>query len=345
MDNKKLKQITNQLKKSFDNWDYNKAINHSKDETQTRDNLIHPFFNILNYSKLDDYTHEYVSDMGDKKGRKVDIAITLGKKDPLILVECKSVTAKLNDNHFRQLNEYCLYSPSAKIGVLTNGIIYNFYTVNSREKKGLNSKPFFTFDITNYDNSQLEMLALFNRQSIEINEIIQEAEDVYFLDNFDNALFKTLSETDDLVKLIFKNMGGLRSTEKALSQIKGLVNSISIKTALDRIIQKEISESNSGIITTAEEIKAYNVIKTILAMSSKIKAVDLERISYRDLKNSFLIIVDDKQTKNICSLVFKEKIKAIDINGNRFELEDVSVSSITKLKRELTESALSNLFS
>lgn len=345
MDSKKLKQITNQLKKSFDNWDFNKAINHSNDETQTRDNLIHPFFNILNYSKLDDYTHEYISDMGDKKGRKVDIAITLGKKEPLILVECKSATAKLNDNHFRQLNEYCLYSPSAKVGVLTNGIIYNFYTVNQKEKKGLNSKPFFTFDLTNYDNSQLEMLALFNRQSIEINEIIQEAEDVYFLDNFDNALFKTLVETDDLVKLIFKNMGGLRSTEKALSQIKGLVNSISIKTALDKIIQKEISESNSGIITTAEEIKAYNVIKTILAMSSKIKAADLERINYRDLKNSFLIIVDDKQTKNICSLVFKEKLKAIDINGNRFELDDVTVSSITKLKKELTESALSNLFS
>ena len=345
MDSKKLKQITNQLKKSFDNWDFNKAINHSNDETQTRDNLIHPFFNILNYSKLDDYTHEYISDMGDKKGRKVDIAITLGKKEPLMLVECKSATAKLNDNHFRQLNEYCLYSPSAKVGVLTNGIIYNFYTVNQKEKKGLNSKPFFTFDLTNYDNSQLEMLALFNRQSIEINEIIQEAEDVYFLDNFDNALFKTLVETDDLVKLIFKNMGGLRSTEKALSQIKGLVNSISIKTALDRIIQKEISESNSGIITTAEEIKAYNVIKTILAMSSKIKAADLERINYRDLKNSFLIIVDDKQTKNICSLVFKEKLKVIDINGNRFELDDVTVSSITKLKKELTESALSNLFS
>lgn len=343
MDSKKLKQITNQLKKSFDNWDFNKAINHSKDETQTRDNLIHPFFNILNYSKLDDYTHEYISDMGDKKGRKVDIAINLGKKEPLILVECKSATSKLNDNHFRQLNEYCLYSPSAKIGVLTNGIIYNFYTVNSKEKKGLNTKPFFSFDLTNYDISQLEMLALFNRQSIEINEILQEAEDVYFLDNFDSALFKTLVETDELAKLIFKNMGGLRSTEKALSQIKGLVNSISIKTALDRIVQKEISESNSGIITTAEEVKAYNVIKTILAMSSKIKATDLERISYRDLKNSFLIIVDDKQTKNICSLIFKEKLKAIDISGNRFELEDVSVSSITKLKKELTESAIANL--
>ena len=63
MDSKKLKQITNQLKKSFDNWDYNLAINSSKDEYQTRDNLIHPFLNILNYVKLIDYNHEHVADM------------------------------------------------------------------------------------------------------------------------------------------------------------------------------------------------------------------------------------------------------------------------------------------
>ena len=345
MDSKKLKQITNQLKKSFDNWDFNLAINSSKDEYQTRDNLIHPFLNILNYVKLIDYNHEHVADMGDKKGRKVDIAITLGKKDPLMLIECKSVTAKLNDNHFRQLNEYCLYTPTAKIGILTNGVIYNFYTVNSREKKGLNTKPFFTFDLTNYDTAQLETLALFFRQTIEIKDILEVAEEVYFLENFDNALYKTLTEpiSDDLAKIIFKNMGGLKSSPKSLAQIKELINSISIKTALDKIIQKEISNSNSGIITTTEEIKAYNVIKTILAMSSKIKTIDLDRISYRDLKNSFLIIVDEKQTKNICSLVFKEKLKAIDINGDRYELEDVSVSSITKLKIELTKSALTSL--
>ena len=260
-----------------------------------------------------------------------------------MLVECKSASTKLNDNHFRQLNEYCLYTPSAKIGILTNGIIYNFYTVNNREKKGLNSKPFFSFNLIDYDNSSLEILALFNRQNIEINDILQEAEDVYFLENFDNALYKTLTDNDDLVKLVFKNMGGLRATEKSLSQIKSLINSISLKTAVDKLTQKEISESNTGVITTAEEIKAYNIIKTILAMSNKIKTAEIERISYRDLKNSFTILVDDKQTKNICSLVFKEKIKVIEINGDRYDLEEVSVAAITKLKKELIDSAMKNL--
>jgi hypothetical protein len=236
-----------------------------------------------------------------------------------------------------------LYTPTAKVGILSNGIIYNFYTINSKEKKGLNSKPFFTFNLNNYSIAELETLALFNRQTIEINDILQEAEDVYFLDNFDNAMFKTLVETDELAKLIFKNMGGLRTTEKVINQIKSLINSISIKTALDRIIQKEISESNSGIMTTEEEIKAYNVIKTILAMSSKIKNGDLDRVGYRDLKNMFIITVDDKQTKKIATVIFKEKSKVIEIDGNKYDLEDVSIASITKLKKELTESALKNL--
>lgn len=40
-----------------------------------------------------------------------------------------------------------------------------------------------------------------------------------------------------------------------------------------------------------------------------------------------------------------KKSIAMDTIGNRFELEDVSVSSITKFKKELTECALGNLFS
>jgi hypothetical protein len=344
MDSKRLKQVTTQLKKSFDNWDFNKAINASKDETQTRDNLIHPFLNILNYQKIDDYTHEFYADMLDKKNRRVDIAITLGKKDPIMLVECKSCTSKLTDNHFRQLNEYCLYTPSAKIGIVTNGIIYNFYTINVKLKQGLNTKPFFSFDLMNYGTSDLEMLALFNHQNIEIKDILAEAEEIYFLDEFDNALFKTLSDpSDDLAKIIYRNMGGVRSNEKILKQIQELVNSTSLKTALDKVVKKEISSSNSGIITTEEEIKAYNVIKTILAMSSKIKSPQLERISYRDLKTMFIITVDDNQNKQICSIIFKDNSKVIEINKIPYKLEDVSISSITKLKKELTEMALGYL--
>lgn len=342
MDNKKLKQITNQIKKSLENWDIDKAIKFSKDETQTRDNLIHPFFNLLNYNKLDDYSHEYIADIGEKKGKRVDIAITLGKKTPIILVECKSVTQNLKVDFFRQLNEYCLYTPSAKVGILTNGIEYNFYTYNSREKKGLNSKPFFIFNIQEYDNSDLEKLALFNRPDIEVVDILAAAEESYFLDDFDKSLASVLLDKIDLAKLVVRNMG-IKGTEKVMSQVQELINSSSIKTANDVLMAREIAQSNSGIITTEEEIKAYNVIKTILAMSSKIKDDQLARIGYRDLKNVFIVIVDGKQTKNICSIIFRNKTRNIEINGTPYPLQDVTIAEITKLKKQLIESAISQL--
>ncbi len=188
------------------------------------------------------------------------------------------------------------------------------------------------------------MLALFNRQNIEIKDILEEAEEIYFLDEFDNALFETLSTpSDDLAKIIYKNMGGLRSNEKVLNQIKELVNSTSLKATLDRVIKKEIASTNTGVITTEEEIKAYNVIKTILAMSSKIKSPQLDRISYRDLKTMFIIIVDDNQNKQICSVIFKDNSKVIEIDKKPYKLDEVSISSITKLKKELIEKALSHL--
>ena len=53
MDSRRIKQIVKQLEKSIEKWDFNMAFNASNDETQTRDFLIHPFFeDILGYSRI-----------------------------------------------------------------------------------------------------------------------------------------------------------------------------------------------------------------------------------------------------------------------------------------------------
>jgi len=138
-------------------------------------------------------------------------------------------------------------------------------------------------------------------------------------------------------------MGGKRSSERILSQISELVNSTSLKTALEKVIQHEVTSSNSGVITTEEEIKAYNVIKTIIALSSKINNRDLERVSFRDLKGSFTILVDENQNKKICALIIKERSKSIIINSSTYTIEDTTVVSLTKFKKELIDSAIDKL--
>ena len=333
----KTAQLTRSIKKSIDKLDLKKAKSRSNDETNTRTLLIHPFLEILGYN-LFDFTHEFVADVKGKRGTKVDIAINFGKKKPVILIECKKAGLKLNDNHFKQLNEYMVYTPTAVIGILTNGLDWRFYIKGS---SGLNHSPFFTFDIEDYSISDLEILSMFLKSEFNLNKITEEAESVHFLEKFDDALFSVLhSPTLPFIKSINEAMGGKRVTDRIAQKITELINSISIKGIYDRMVIEEAKINSSGVITTDEEIKAFNVIKTVLAMSSKFKNTELERISYRDLKYSFKILIDDNQKKTICDLVLKEKVNYIEIDRKKYEIEDVTVAEITKHKNIIISSAL-----
>ena len=339
MDSQKLKQLVKELNKKLTSWDWQKAVNNSGNETTTREFLIHPFLDLLNYDRMDDYTHEVTADLRDKQGKKVDVAITLGGKTPVILIECKKASQKLNDNHYRQLREYCNDIPTSKIGILSNGLNSKFYTKVSGNS--LHTSPFFEFDLSDYSNQDLETLAMFFRNVIDLSSILEEASEVYFLESFDEAFFSLFSTpSDDLVKLIYNSMGGKRLNTKVSDKIKALVNGSSLNTVASRLVKQEAAQSNSGIITTDEEIKAYNVIKTIMAMTSKFNNSDLDRIGFRDLKGFFLVLFDDNLKKRICSLIFKENSKVIEIDNERFPINEVSVASITKLKKQLVDSAL-----
>ena len=74
-------------------------------------------------------------------------------------------------------------------------------------------------------------------------------------------------------------------------------------------------------------------------MSSKIKISEMDRISHRDMKWSFAIIVDNSSRKKICSLMLNNSNKKIEINGNVYDLQDTSVTSLTEFKRELVNMA------
>ena len=352
IDNRKLSQAIRAIKKSFDNWDIDKAIQVTNDETQTRSNLINPLFDILGYDQYNDYTHEFSADIEGRKLRKVDMAITLGKKNPIVLIECKKATTKLTHQNFRQLDEYCFRTPSAKIGILTNGIVYQFFT--KTQTNALEVNPFFTFNLQEHSGGDIEMLALFQRQLIDTKIITEKAREIYFFDKFDDALYESLKMPNNIkeltagnksfLEIIFRNMGGKRFTDTALEQIHPLVNAISLKSALDRVIKDENLNSNSGIITTSEEIKFYNIVKTIIGLSIKTKK-HLEKVGYRDFKNFFGVVLDDNQRKGIVYLKIDKTKKTISFGSdpNSYELESISVEEITKYKSEIIQSFLDKL--
>ena len=128
-------------------------------EESTKMSLVVPLFQRLGYDVFNpnEFCPEYIADVGIKKGEKVDYAI-LENGQPNILVECKSCSEQL-DKHSSQLFRYFGTSP-AKFGILTNGIIYRFYT-DLEESNKMDLVPFLEIDMTNLKDSSINELKNF----------------------------------------------------------------------------------------------------------------------------------------------------------------------------------------
>ena len=125
-------------------------------EESTKMSLIVPLFQILGYDVFNpiEFCPEYTADVGIKKGEKVDYAILEDGK-PNILIECKSCSEQL-DKHSSQLFRYFSTTP-AKFGILTNGIIYRFYT-DLEESNKMDLVPFLEINMENIKDSSINEL-------------------------------------------------------------------------------------------------------------------------------------------------------------------------------------------
>lgn len=331
--------IVKELKRRLSGFDLETAIQNSDNEAKTRMYLVEEFFQILGYNRgfeNGNLVPEFSADFANLKGKKVDYAIQFRNK-PEIIVEVKMAGIKPNEKHLSQLNEYFNNTKESKVGILTNGIEYHFYCRNKNGNTGLHYTPFYSFNFKNIDGSSLERLADFHATIIEVNTIIEQAQELFFLESFEDSLYKELLKpSKDFIKAIYSNMGGNRLNENIETQIKKLINSVTLKAALDRLIVEEAKNANSGIVTTDEELIVYHVVKTILAQHNKIET---NSIGYRDQKGKFSVLIDDNLKKKVCDLYVSSNSKRIEIDGEKFEIPDID--SILKLKKKLTDKALS----
>ncbi len=95
----------------------------------------------------------------------------------------------------------------------------------------------------------------------------------------------------------------------------------------------EGKQSASGIYTTAEELKAYQIIKTILVMNPRIKPHS-DRIGYKDYKVfKFKIVFDGMPSKEVCNLTLTNSLKRIAIGRETYDLDKVSTVEISKFRK------------
>ncbi|WP_270739808.1 type I restriction endonuclease [Massilioclostridium coli] len=341
---------------------FSKRVESVKDgittEEATKMSIIVPFFAMLGYDVFnpDEFLPEFTADVGIKKGEKVDYAI-LKDGQPMILIEAKWCGEKL-DKHDSQLYRY-FGTTKAKFAILTNGLIYKFFT-DLDEPNKMDEKPFLTIDILNIKDNQIPELKKFTKSSFDIESIFDTASELKYSNEFKAFLAKELQEpTDDFVKLFLSNVYSGVKTQNVIDKFrpilkKALNNYISelmsdkIKSALsgDEIqteqqnievdtTENEEPSKTKNIVTTDEELEAYFIIKNLLK-----DTVSMEEITYRDTLNYINVLYKDNGRKWICRLVLTDNKKELllpDENKNSIKYTLNNIYDLENYKEQLIE--------
>lgn len=118
----------------------------------------------------DEVIAEYSCDFGTKKGEKVDFAI-MKEGDPIILIEAKHCDKVLDERFASQLSRY-FNQTDVKLGILTNGIQYWFYS-DFDKVNIMDSEPFYKFDILNFTEEDVAKLHNFTKDVfLEDDEVL-----------------------------------------------------------------------------------------------------------------------------------------------------------------------------
>jgi predicted type IV restriction endonuclease len=326
----------------------NKLKDQIATEEATKNAFIMPFIQAIGFDVFNpiEVVPEYITDIGTKKGEKIDYAIF---KDgvPAILVECKHWKQSLT-LHDNQLLRY-FHVSKAKFAILTNGIKYRFYT-DLEEKNKMDETPFLEFDITEIKDVQIEELKKFHKSYFDVENIINSATELKFTNSVKSIFSNELKNpSDEFLRFFISKVYAGKITTKVLTDfselVKKSVNHVISDMITDRFkIAIDVEESNKNpeitiaevsdlvsevdkVVTTEEELEGFMIVKSICRQK-----VAINRIVYRDAQSYFAILLDDNNRKPICRLYFnsatKKYISIIDADKKEIKFEINSLDDI-----------------
>ncbi len=300
-----------------------------KTEEATKNAFVMPFIStILGYDVFNplEVVPEFIADVGMKKGEKIDYAI-MRDGDVQILIECKSSTGPLRIENASQLYRYFSVT-KARIAILTNGEIYQFFT-DLDAPNMMDNRPFLVLDMANIDDSLIPELVKLSKEVFDLDSIISAAEELKYVGALKRLIASQFKEPEEeWVRFFATRVYEGSYTQKVKEQFKKLVPRATaqflndqvndrLKTALvsptftpdDSPVEAigsgaiaHAEELEPGIVTTAEELEGFNIVKAIAC--SEVKP---DRIIARDSQTYFGILLDDNNRKTIARLHFNQK--------------------------------------
>lgn len=317
-----------------------------KTEEATKTSIIMPFFQLLGYDVFNpsEFHPEFVSDVGIKKGEKVDYAIMKNDK-PVILIEAKWSGESL-EKHDSQLFRYFGTTP-AKFAILTNGIIYRFYT-DLEEQNKMDLAPFFEFNLLELKDSAISELKKFEKQQFDIDVIFNAASELKYSGLVKQFFAGQLEQpSDDFVAFVASNVYAGRKTQAIIDKFREIVRrslnqyiselmNERIKSALEKEsknvqlleadTEKVTDPPQKRIETTMEELEGFFIVRAILR-----DLISATRITYKDTESYFGILIDGNSRKWLCRLDLSGSKKYVYIPTEEKEQTKHQIASIDEI--------------
>jgi hypothetical protein len=297
-------------------------------EEATKNALVMPFIAALGYDVFDpaEVTPELNADIGIKKGEKVDYAILKDGK-PILLFECKSKSAKLDLEHASQLHRY-FHVTDARFGVLTNGVIYRFYTDLEHANK-MDAVPFLELNMLNLKDSDVDEVRKFAKSYFSEQDIVESASNLKYTREIKKLMLEEFKNpTAEFVRHFASQVYQGRLTQPVVDAFSVYVIQAHRELVMDNIndrLQTAMTvetttpaasapetttpEQRGALIdTTDEEREAFYIVKSVLR-----ETVDPARIAMRDVQSYCGILLDDNNRKPIVRLYMDRAERQIGI--------------------------------
>ncbi len=267
-------------------------------EQATRQSLIDPFFTMLGYDLTDprECVPEYKADFGkDRSTKPIDWGFKHGGSFSFF-VEAKAYGRPLA-GFDEQLADYFAKDPHVKLGILTNGAQWRFFTDVVNENV-MDKEPFARWDILAdepppYDVITLLQKTQFNAELIRTFAQRQRAQNLLV-----QELTRLLEPSHEFTKLAVANIETRNLTQAVVDSWKPIVANAINEWAKQRTLTavlaqpppstKDLADAAAKIETTQEELDAFEVVRKVLGAERP--------VAYEDSVAYFKIHLAEKRT-------------------------------------------------
>ena len=256
-----------------------------KGEQATIDAFVKPFIRALGYDDTNptEVVPQLTADIGTKQGEKVDLAILKNDK-AIMLIECKDWSSNLPKEDVSQLFRYFTAITEARIGVLTNGVLYRFYT-DSEKPNVMDTEPFFQFDMSDIQPSLVNVLKNFTKDKFDLDNARFIAVELKHRGEIKQILVEQLeTPTNGFVRFFYEAI-------KSQMEIQDFTNVV--KRAFNEFIDEQKQKAPNG--NSEQEDEAPKEDKKKLARPTNLRVImpDGAVIHHHNGKETYIEVLEE----------------------------------------------------